>query len=91
MIFSSTDVAARQKRNEISMTRIALALLVSGLAINMAAASDLSQCLDPSTKLDAGGDVSDKELNAATNMCEAATIRLGRRNPPQGEPGSIRP
>jgi len=74
------------------MTRIALALLVSGLAINMAAAaSDLSQCLDPSTKLDAGGDVSDKELNAATNMCEAATIRLGRRNPPQGEPRSIRP
>jgi hypothetical protein len=69
MIFSSTDVAARQKRNEISMTRIALALLVSGLAINMAAASDLSQGLDPSTKLDAGGDVSDKELNAAIQTC----------------------
>jgi hypothetical protein len=70
MIFSSTDVAARQKRNEISMTRIALALLVSGLAINMAAAaSDLSQCLDPSTKFDAGGDVSDKELNAAIQTC----------------------
>jgi hypothetical protein len=67
---SSTDVAARQKRNEISMTRIALALLVSGLAINMAAAaSDLSQCLDPSTKLDAGGDVSDKELSAAIQAC----------------------
>jgi hypothetical protein len=34
-----------------------------------AAASDLSQCLDPSTKLDAGGDVSDKELNAAIQAC----------------------
>jgi hypothetical protein len=59
-----------KKRTEISMTRIALALFVSGLAINMVtAASDLSQCLDPSTKLDAGGDVSDKELSAAIQAC----------------------
>jgi hypothetical protein len=52
------------------MTRIALALVFSSLAINIAdAASDLSPCLDPSTKLDAGGDVSDKELSAALQAC----------------------
>jgi hypothetical protein len=55
----------------MTMTRIALVLFFSSLAINVAdAASDLSQCLDPSTKLDAGGDVSDKELSAALKACE---------------------
>jgi hypothetical protein len=33
------------------------------------AGSDLSPCLDPATKLDAGGDVSDKELSAARQAC----------------------
>ena len=52
------------------MTRIALALVSSSLAINIADdASDLSPYLDPSTKLDAGGDVSDKELSAAIQAC----------------------
>jgi hypothetical protein len=52
------------------MRRLALALLLSGLAINGAVAgSDLSRCLDPSTTLDAGGDVSDKELSAARQAC----------------------
>ena len=50
--------------------RFCLALLLSGLAISGAmAGSDLSSCLDPSTKLDAGGDVSDKELIAAQQAC----------------------
>src|SRR5215467_5244846 len=70
MTFSPQTSRHGKKRNEISMTRIALAPFVFGLAINMAAAaSDLSQCLDPSTKLDAGGDVSDKELSAAIQAC----------------------
>jgi hypothetical protein len=52
------------------MRRLALALLLSSLAITRAAAGiDLSHCLDPSTKLDAGGDVSDKELVAARQAC----------------------
>jgi len=49
---------------------LGLALLLSGLAITGAiAGSDLSSCLDPSTTLDAGGDVSDKELTAARQAC----------------------
>ena len=52
------------------MKRIALALLVSSVAITGAlAGSDLSACLDSATKLDAGGDVSDKELTAARQAC----------------------
>ena len=52
------------------MRHLALALLLSSLAINGAvAANDLYHCLDPSTKLDAGGDVSDKELSAARQAC----------------------
>ncbi len=52
------------------MRRLGLALLLSGFAINAAiAGSDLSSCLDPSTTLDAGGDVSDKELTAARQAC----------------------
>jgi hypothetical protein len=52
------------------MKRIALVLLFSGWAITGAAAGpDLSHCLDPATKLDAGGDVSDKELAAARQAC----------------------
>jgi hypothetical protein len=35
----------------------------------MAAANDLSVCLDASTILQAGGDVGDKELTAAQNAC----------------------
>jgi hypothetical protein len=52
------------------MRRLALVVLLSGLVIAKAAAGiDLSHCLDPSTKLDAGGDVSDKELVAARQAC----------------------
>ena len=52
------------------MRRLGLGLLLSSLAITGAVAgSDLSHCLDPSTKLDAGGDVSDKELSAARQAC----------------------
>jgi len=52
------------------MKRLALALFFSSLAMTGAVAgSDLSQCLDPATKLDAGGDVSDKELAAARQAC----------------------
>ena len=47
-----------------------LILLLSSLSISRAVAgSDLSLCLDPGTKLDAGGDVSDKELTAAQQAC----------------------
>ena len=52
------------------MKRLALVLLFSGLAMTGAVAGpDLSQCLDPATKLDAGGDVTDKELAAARQAC----------------------
>jgi hypothetical protein len=52
------------------MRRLGFALLIFGLAITGAAAgTDLSHCLDPSTKLEAGGDVSDKELAAARQAC----------------------
>jgi hypothetical protein len=47
-----------------------IALSFFALAISGAiAGSDLSSCLDPSTKLDAGGNVSDKELTAARQAC----------------------
>ena len=48
------------------MRRLGLGLLLSSLAITGA---DLSHCLDPATKLDAGGDVSDNELSAARQAC----------------------
>lgn len=55
-------------REEI-MKRLAL-LFFSGWALTGAVAgTDLSHCLDPATKLDAGGDVSDKELAAARQAC----------------------
>jgi hypothetical protein len=50
--------------------RLGLVLVLSGLAITGAAAeSNLSPCLDPATKLEAGGDVADKELAAARQAC----------------------
>ena len=50
--------------------RLALALLLSSLAIDGDfAGSNLSRCLDPATTLDAGGDVSDKELTTARQAC----------------------
>lgn len=52
------------------MRRLGLALLLAGFAASGAiAGGDLSSCLDPSTTLDAGGDVSDKELTAARQAC----------------------
>ncbi|MGD9500889.1 MAG: hypothetical protein AB7V40_00190 [Methyloceanibacter sp.] len=58
------------------MPRSVLALLlvacasapIAGTAAH-AAASQLSRCLDASTVLGAGGDVSDQELKAAQNAC----------------------
>ena len=52
------------------MKRLALVLFLSGLSIHSAvAANDLSHCIDPVTKLDAGGDVSDRELTTAGQAC----------------------
>jgi hypothetical protein len=51
---------------------VALAgLLVSGTSA-AAADRDLTLCLDTGTKLDAGGDVSDKDLSAARQACQRA-------------------
>ena len=56
--------------HEEAMRHLGLALFLFALAISGAiAGSDLSSCLDPSTKLDAGGDVSDKELTVARQAC----------------------
>ena len=52
------------------MKRLALVLVFSGLSITGAVAgSNLSPCLDPATKLDAGGDVTDEEITAARQAC----------------------
>lgn len=52
------------------MKRLALVLVLSGLAITGSlAGSNLSPCLDTATKLDAGGDVTDSELAAARQAC----------------------
>jgi hypothetical protein len=54
----------------IAMKRLALVLVFSGLAITGAAAgSNLSSCLDPATKLAAGGDVTNEEITAARQAC----------------------
>jgi hypothetical protein len=50
-------ISAKTIREDI-MPRIVLALI-----------EDLSSCLDPSTKLLAGGDVDDKQLMAAQSAC----------------------
>jgi len=52
------------------MRRLGFTLLLLLTIIGALAGSDLSPCLDPSTKVDAGGDVSDKELSAALKACE---------------------
>jgi hypothetical protein len=70
---------------EEAMRCLALALLLSSLAITGAAAgTDLSHCLDPSTKLDAGGDVSDKELVAARQACENCSSPTWTPQPASG-------
>jgi hypothetical protein len=60
------------------MPRIVFALFLCCVAVHgaaaasnaaKAAAGDLSSCLDPSTKLLAGGDVDDKQLMAAQSAC----------------------
>ena len=56
------------------MPRSVLALILCCLALRGAAAAaaggdELSRCLDPATTLNAGGDVSDKELTSAQNAC----------------------
>ncbi len=55
------------------MPRSVLALILCCLTLQGAAAAaggdELSRCLDPSTTLNAGGDVSDKELTAAQSAC----------------------
>lgn len=57
------------------MPRLILALALCCVALPAAApnakaaANELSACLDASTTIEAGGDVSDKELAAAQNAC----------------------
>ena len=60
------------------MPRFVLAFALCGLALYgptaaragaKAEGDELSRCLDTSTKLEAGGDVSDKELAAAQQAC----------------------
>jgi hypothetical protein len=58
------------------MSRFSLALALcctvfcAAVAVRGARAADpLAACLDPSTKIEAGGDVSDKELAAAEAAC----------------------
>ena len=52
------------------MLRFGLALFICCAALHaQAAGNDLAACLDPSTTLLAGGDVSDKELAAGQGAC----------------------
>ena len=68
------------------MIRFALVLVLSGLAISGAVAgSNLSPRLDPATKLDAGGDVSDNELAGARQACaHLQQSGFGPEHPSQG-------
>lgn len=50
----------------------ALACLLASGTMAGAADRDLTLCLDTGTKLDAGGDVSDKDLGAARQACQRA-------------------
>jgi hypothetical protein len=50
----------------------AFACLLVSRTIAAAADHDLTLCLDTGTKLDAGGDVSDKDLSAARQACQRA-------------------
>ena len=55
------------------MLRFGLALFLCCTALEaQAAGNELSACLDPSTTLLAGGDVSDKELAAGQSACAYA-------------------
>jgi len=59
-----------KKNREDIMLRFGLALFLCCAALQaQAAGSDLGACLDPSTTLLAGGDVSDKELAAGQSAC----------------------
>ena len=49
-----------------------LLAMVLGVAAARAADKDLSLCLDVTTTLEAGGDVTDKDLAAAHHACEQA-------------------
>jgi hypothetical protein len=51
----------------LALCCVALQAMCAGRA--EAAANELSACLDPSTTLLAGGDVSNKELSAAQSAC----------------------
>jgi hypothetical protein len=57
------------------MTKRVPALLAASMLLAVAAnaaGADLTLCRDTRTKLDAGGDVSDKELSAARQACQRA-------------------
>jgi len=62
----------------IGLALCAAALVAAG-ASAQAAGNELSSCLDPSTAIEAGGDVSDKELAAAQNAC--AHLRQSTQDP----------
>lgn len=53
--------------NRIRTYATAAALVAA--AVSNASAGDLSLCLDTSTKVEAGGDVADKDLQAAQAAC----------------------
>jgi len=59
-----------KKNREDIMLRFGLALFLCCATLQaQAAGNDLEACLDPSTTLLAGGDVSDKELAAGQSAC----------------------
>jgi hypothetical protein len=66
-----STLSMRQSTRLLLLTALACLLLSGTMAA--AADHDLTLCLDTGTKLDAGGDVSDKDLSAARQACQRAT------------------
>jgi hypothetical protein len=73
MMLSPNEPSTLSMRRSLRLLLLAAlsCLLVSG-TVAAAADRDLTLCLDTGTKLDAGGDVSDKDLNAARQACQRA-------------------
>ena len=68
---SEPTTVSRRRSPRLLVLAALVSLLISG---TMAAAADhdLKLCLDIATKLEAGGDVSDKDLSAAHQACQLA-------------------
>ena len=83
------------------MPRVILALTLCSLALYgptaaqagaKAEGGEMSRCLDTSTKLEAGGDVSDKELAEAQHACASVKQSIkGHRDDRQGHRGRLEP